>query len=58
MKHMALRHETSNLKDLIPIHNKSHEKHDLLVGRIGEFIRSTWWTSDVVHYSTKKLPHI
>ena len=55
---MALRHETSNLKDLIPIHNKSHEKHDLLVGRIGEVIRSTWWTSDVVHYSTKKLPHI
>ena len=21
----------------------------------GEIIRSTWWTSDVVHYSTKKL---
>ena len=22
----------------------------------GEIIRSTWWTSDVVHHSTKKLP--
>ena len=22
----------------------------------GEIIRSTWWTSDVVHPSTKKLP--
>ena len=24
----------------------------------GEIIISTWWTSDVVHHSTKKLPHV
>ena len=24
----------------------------------GEIIRSTWWTSDVVHHSTKKLPPV
>ena len=23
---------------------------------LGEIIRSIWWTSDVVHHSTKKLP--
>ena len=25
---------------------------------IGEIIRFTWWTSDVVHHFTKKLPHV
>ena len=24
----------------------------------GEIIRSSWWTSDIVHNSTKKLPFI
>ena len=24
----------------------------------GEIIRFTWWTSDVVHNSTKKLSHV
>ena len=24
----------------------------------GEIIRFTWWTSDVVHHSTKKLSHV
>ena len=25
---------------------------------VGEIIRFTWWTSNVVHHSTKKLPII
>ena len=24
----------------------------------GEIIIFTWWTSDVIHISTKKLPHV
>ena len=30
---------------------KSEQAYEL-----GEIIRFTWWTSDVVHHSTKKLP--
>ena len=28
----------------------------LISSTLGEIIRSTWWTSDVVHHSIKKLP--
>ena len=30
----------------------------LLLSREGEIIRFTWWTSDVMHHSTKKLPFV
>ena len=45
----------SNVDHMVRQDNSLVDEPSQLEPTTGEIIRSTWWTSDVVHHSTKKL---